>query len=533
MLKKDGIYFAYLRKSREDHDAELNGAEDTLARHEYIINDMASRFGIQISRWYREVVSGETIADRPQMLNLLSDVERTHPNGVLVVEVERLSRGNPQDQGRVMDTFKYSNTLIVTPMKIYDLTKENDEEWIDFGLLRSRMEYRTIKRRLQNGRTTSAMQGKFIGNAAPYGWMREKLKGEKGYTLIPNPDTSWVLHLMYELLYSGTIDTDFIPVGITTVARILDRKGIAAPKGDKWDACSISRIVQNPVNIGMVRIGWRKEVSTIVDGERRRSRPINKDAILVPARWKGQISKDIFDSVCAKLSKHATVDTFKNISNPLAGIIKCSVCGRTMVRRPSGNNPDKAILMCRTYQCACVGSYFNLIEDRLISSLESYLSAYQLHVNSNSGYDWESAIEVKKTNLKELHANRERLEQQYSKVCSLFEQDIYDLDTYLARSRNLKNELSSVQQSIADTSSEISRLEKQSSESASLVPYFESVLDSYKKSDDPKYKNILLKEIVTDVVYTKTSRGKRSGDGIEAFDLDIHVNLMAHPKNLN
>lgn len=531
MLKKDGIYFAYLRKSREDRDAERNGAEDTLARHEYIINDMASRFGIRISRWYKEVVSGETIADRPQMINLLGDVERIRPDGVLVVEVERLSRGNPQDQGRVMDTFKYSNTLIVTPMKIYDLTKENDEEWMDFGLLRSRMEYRTIKRRLQNGRTTSAMQGKFTGSVAPYGWIRVKLKGEKGYILAPDPETSWSLQLMYELLYSGTVDTDFMPVGITTVGRILDRKGVPAPKADHWDCSVISRIVQNPVNIGMNRIGWRKETYNIVDGERKCSRPINKDAILVPARWKGQIDKEIFDAVCLKLSKHATVDTFKNITNPLAGIVKCSVCGKTMARRPEAKDPSKTSLICRTYQCDTVAAYFDLVEERLISSLESYLEAYQLHVNSNNGINWNSALEVKKANLKELQTNRERLEQQYSKICDLFEREIYDTDTYLARSKNIKTELASIQESIAATASDITALEKQAASNKNFVPYFESVLDSYKKSDDPKYKNALLKEIVSKVVYTKTTKGKRNGEGKEDFDLDIHINLMASPKN--
>lgn len=530
MLKRDGIYFAYLRKSREDRDAERNGAEDTLARHEYIIKDMASRLGIQIARWYKEIVSGETIADRPQMLSLLSDVERIRPDGVLVVEVERLSRGNPQDQGRVMDTFKYSNTRIVTPMKIYDLTKENDEEWIDFGLLRSRMEYRTIKRRLQNGRTTSAMQGKFTGSVAPYGWVRVKLKGEKGYTLAPDPETSWVLQLMYDMLYSGTADTNFIPVGITTVGRILDRKGVPAPKASRWDCSVISRIVQNPANIGMNRIGWRKETYNMINGERKCSRPINKDALLVPARWKGQIDKDIFDAVCLKLKQHATTNTFKNITNPLAGIVKCGVCGKTMARRPEAKDPTKTLLICRTYQCPTVAAYFDLIEERLITSLENYLNVYQLHVNNYQGINWTSAMEVKKTNLKELEANYERLEQQYSKICDLFERGTYDMDTYLARSKIIKNELASIHESITSTAADITALEKQVDAAKNFIPYFESVLDSYKKSDDPKYKNMLLKEIITKVVYTKTTRGKRTGEGKEDFDLDIHINLMASPK---
>lgn len=54
------------------------------------------------------------------MQRLLNDVEDGRWAGVLVMEVERLARGNTTDQGIVADTFKYSDTKIVTPNKIYD-----------------------------------------------------------------------------------------------------------------------------------------------------------------------------------------------------------------------------------------------------------------------------------------------------------------------------------------------------------------------------------------------------------------------------
>ena len=54
----------------------------------------------------REVRSGESIAARPEMQRLLNDVEDGRWAGVLVMEVERLARGNTTDQGIVADTFK-------------------------------------------------------------------------------------------------------------------------------------------------------------------------------------------------------------------------------------------------------------------------------------------------------------------------------------------------------------------------------------------------------------------------------------------
>ena len=105
-------YCAYLRKSRADHDAELHGEEETLARHKRILTELSERMQKPISKFYSEVVSGETISARPVMQELLSDVEAGIWAGVFVVEVERLARGNTKDQGIVADAFKYSNTII-------------------------------------------------------------------------------------------------------------------------------------------------------------------------------------------------------------------------------------------------------------------------------------------------------------------------------------------------------------------------------------------------------------------------------------
>ena len=160
MLNKSGIYYAYLRKSREDRDAESRGEGETLERHRKMLKDLAVRLGITVSSWYQEVVSGETIAARPQMIQMLNDIESVNPDGVLVVEIERLARGDTRDQGLILETFKYAGTKIITPLKVYDPNDELDEEYAEFGLFMSRREYKTINRRLQRGRKISSSEGR-------------------------------------------------------------------------------------------------------------------------------------------------------------------------------------------------------------------------------------------------------------------------------------------------------------------------------------------------------------------------------------
>ena len=108
-------YCLYLRKSRADAEAEASGAGETLKRHENALLNLAKRLDLTITSVYKEVVSGETIASRPIMQQLLDEVERGLWQGVLVMEITRLARGETIDQGIVAQAFSYSGTHIITP----------------------------------------------------------------------------------------------------------------------------------------------------------------------------------------------------------------------------------------------------------------------------------------------------------------------------------------------------------------------------------------------------------------------------------
>ncbi len=62
-------YAMYLRKSRSDVEMENLSKEDTLKRHRVILEDLAKRLQIKVTDVFTEVVSGENIADRPEVQN--------------------------------------------------------------------------------------------------------------------------------------------------------------------------------------------------------------------------------------------------------------------------------------------------------------------------------------------------------------------------------------------------------------------------------------------------------------------------------
>ena len=142
-------YFIYARKSRKDADLEALGI-DVLERHITTLLELAKTLSLPIGAIYREVVSGDSIDSRPVMSQVMAEVESCMWDGCLVMDVDRLARGDTIDQGRVQRAFFYSNTKIVTPNKTYDPANEYDNEYFEFSLFMSRREYATIKRRMQN-----------------------------------------------------------------------------------------------------------------------------------------------------------------------------------------------------------------------------------------------------------------------------------------------------------------------------------------------------------------------------------------------
>ena len=126
-------YCLYLRKSRADVEAERAGEGETLSRHEHALLELARRQHLDVTEIYREIVSGETISARPVMQRLLTEVEDGQWTGVLVMEVERLARGDSIDQGTVSRAFSISHTKIITPMKVYDPDNEFDQEYFERG----------------------------------------------------------------------------------------------------------------------------------------------------------------------------------------------------------------------------------------------------------------------------------------------------------------------------------------------------------------------------------------------------------------
>ena len=284
----------YLRKSRSD-DISMS-VEDVIAKHEHILQEYCEReFGARLpeNRIFREVVSGETIADRPVMKEIMKLLETGTIKGVLVVEPQRLSRGDLEDCGKIINTFRYTETLIITPTKTYDLSNEYDRKFFEMELTRGNDYLEYTKRILNRGREASVRQGNFIGSIAPYGYKKIVVGSgkDKYHTLEIDNEEADAIRLMYSLFVNEGY-------GFARIAHRLDELGINPRTSENWQPAAIKDMVENPVYIGKIRWNWRKTQKRMENGEIVKIRPKTKDSsewILVDGKHPAIISEELYN----------------------------------------------------------------------------------------------------------------------------------------------------------------------------------------------------------------------------------------------
>lgn len=516
---QDGTYAIYLRKSREDIEAEKYGEGETLARHEKILTTLAKKRKLHISKIYREVVSGETISERKEMQKLLRDVENEKWTGVLVVEVERLARGDTADQAKVSQAFKYSHTKIITPVKTYDPDNEFDEEYFEFGLFMSRREYKTINRRLQRGRELSVSEGKFVGNIAPFGYDRVKLKNAKGYYLSINQNESSVVKEIFRL-YA------FENTSINSVAKQLNKLNLKPRIANEWSISSVKDILSNPIYIGKLTWNRRKQKKKTKNGHLIISRPRNQDYLIYDGLHKPIIDNKTWELVQEKRKQNTPKVKHNNtIQNPLVGLVFCDKCGKPMQRRPYTKDDKPATLMCSNPKCNNISSKLYIVEDKIIEALKIWLKNYQVdysrknNLNSDNNKIIEQSISFTK---KELEKENAKLD----KIYSFLESGIYNKDEFISRSKTIKDNIQNLEIKLNEYNSLLQKNTEIKKQKESMMPKLENIIDLYHKLETAEDKNILLKTIIGKVTYLKTEKAIKKDSDPTNFELHIYPKII-------
>ena len=535
MLNKTGKYVMYLRKSRQDIELEHQTDQETLARHEQILKETARRYEIPITDIYREVKSGESISARPLMLQLLSEISSGYWDGVLVVEIERLARGDSIDQGLVSRALQESGTLIITPGKIYDPNNEIDEEYFEFGLFMSRREYKTIKRRMNRGREAASKEAKFEANRTPYGYDRKKIIGQKGFKLVINPNEAPAVQQIFNWYVHGIPlpDGSRQLTGTTLIANKLNEDGIYKPRlSNHWRFSSIADILKNPVYIG--KICWKKNknlYSINEDGTPnfRFGHESSTNILISDGLHEPIISEQLFFAAQERLSMNrdkspARIRSQKQIGNPLSGLIRCQKCGHNLFYRKAGKRSPYDTMLCNNPSCDNIGCYYNELEKKIINGLEKWVKDKNLFLESTQSHNLTSQITVAE---KEISIHKKEiltLKSQLERIFTSYERGIYDDTTFLERSAAVKGKISSHEKAQKLCKDKLKSLNLMQLQQQQLIPKVKNLIESYYDIDDPARKNILLKEVIDHIDYLKVKKSPKGGP-FDNFDIIIYPRI--------
>ena len=507
-LKPEEI-LEYLRKSRTD-DPTLDVAE-ILARHETILDEYAERtWGAKIpdEQKMREVVSGETIDSRPELLKILKMIESPKIKGVLLVEVQRLGRPDLEDIGRLSKLFRYTNTLVITPQKTFDLRNEYDREAFERELMRGNEYLEYTKKIMARGRLLSVQQGNFIGTKPPYGYDKDIImEGKKKcHTLKINPAEADVVRMVFDMYVNKDM-------GRVNIAHHLNDIGVPTRTGTLWTQDTLKTMLENDHYIGKVRWNWRKTITIVEDGEIRKVRPKTEvgEYLVYDGKHPAIISEELFKAAREKQGKNHRAKAKTKVRNPLAGLLFCQ-CGRAMSLRTYKSHGAAPRLLCdnQTY-CKTTSCLYQEIIDRVRDTLKQCIKDFEVRIQA----DDKDSKQLHENLIKRLKLKLEELNKKEISQWEKYSEEQMPKEIFETLNKKVLKEKDEVQQALC----------KAYESMPEPIDYEEQLLrfkDALEALDDPEVsaekKNRLLKDCIERIDYKREKAVRIKSKQVRYYD---------------
>jgi site-specific DNA recombinase len=435
----------YKRKSRGD-------SEEDLVKHDYILTEMCKQ-----NNWkfvdYPEIGSGDSIELRPVFQRLLQDIDEGLFDAVLVVDWDRLGRGDMGDTDRIKKAFKKSNTLVITPGKWYDLNDDDDDFNVDAKAFIARQEYKMIKFRLSRGKKIGARLGRWTNGIPPFPYDYDSQR--KG--LVVNDYKQKLYRFIIEAALEGHVCDE--------IAWELNKQGFPSPREKKWTGTTINRLLRDETHLGKI-------ISNKSEGDgHAKKRPHAKDWKLVPRHlWvvvenchEPVKTQNEHDQLLYLLMKRKKIPKAARAGkHALSGMVKCAICKSSIPIYRSPTNKSQ-IRSCQHHdhygnKCPNKGGNADLIILEIQMKLRELEDQIINRVNDEEGNEYkiiEDAIQQKYKQIKQKEEAIERVEEG-------FESGVYTADRARKRKMKIEEELNMLHE-------ELSVLEKQSKSAASIT----------------------------------------------------------------
>ena len=512
----------YLRKSRTD-DPTLD-VEEILARHETILDEYAERtWGKKIAEnaKMREIVSGETIDSRPELLKILKMIESPKIKGVLLVEVQRLGRPDLEDIGRLSKLFRYTNTLVITPQKTFDLRNEYDREAFERELMRGNEYLEYTKKIMSRGRLLSVQQGNFIGTKPPYGYDKDIImEGKKKcHTLKINEAEADVVRMVFDMYVNKDM-------GRVNIAHKLNELKIPTRTGALWSQDTLKTMLENEHYIGKVRWNWRKTVTVVEDGEIKKVRPKTEvgEYLVYEGKHEAIISDELFQAAREKQGKNHRAKSKTKVRNPLAGLLFCQ-CGRSMSLRTYTAHKSAPRLLCdNQVYCKTTSCLYEEIIDRVRDTLKQCIADFEIRIQN----DDKDSQKLHENLIKRLKAKLEELNKKELNQWEKYSEEDMPKEIFEKLNEKVLKEKDEIQQALCKAYESMPEPEDYEEK----LRRFKDALEALDNPDvSAEKKNRLLKACIERIDYKREKAVRTKSQQIRYYDKELKQTRYKSPLN--
>jgi site-specific DNA recombinase len=176
--------------------------------------------------------------NRPGLQEMIRDCENGKLDMVLVYKLDRLSRSQKDTMYLIEDVFEKNGVGFTSMTENFDTSTPHGKFIVGILAVFSQLERSRITERTMSGKDGRAKEGKWHGGKwIPIGYDYDGL-------LMPNEYEAMQVREIADLFLKGT--------PIRTIERIVTEKGYRHKHGE-WEAKTIRRVLQNPVNVGMIK----------------------------------------------------------------------------------------------------------------------------------------------------------------------------------------------------------------------------------------------------------------------------------------
>lgn len=344
----------YLRLSKDDgimdkDSASIDTQRDLLTRY---CNDN----NIIIYDYYVDDGFTGLNTDRPAFKRMIEDAEAKRINCVITKDQSRLGR-NHLESGFYMEVYfpEHGIRYIALDDNV-DTINAATLDIAPFRNLLNDMYSQDISKKVKSALYIRQSQGKFIGNKAPFGYLKDS--NDKNHRVIDERYAPTVRRI-YELYLDGN--------GVHKIARILREEKLIKPAAAavefvdaysahvnsdedvyNWRDGAVSTILTNPVYAGHIRGQQRPKISA--KSKKRYAR--NSKAILVENMHEPIIEPEKWELVQSIIKSHKHEKADDGYDNIFAGLLRCADCGHTLTKScAQRRSPRPDIMDMIGYQC--------------------------------------------------------------------------------------------------------------------------------------------------------------------------------------